>query len=81
MSREGVSLREPMAQAFEQVEGQAREVLERSLKGLLQAERDTHIISHREALPVRYYRTSCALTALAAPLSIEMRCRTHYGND
>jgi hypothetical protein len=35
-----IALRELMSQAWQQVEGQAREMLKRSVEGLLRAERD-----------------------------------------
>jgi putative transposase len=38
-----VALRELMSQAWQQVEGQAREMLKRSVEGLLQAERDRRV--------------------------------------
>lgn len=38
-----VALRELMAQAWQQVQGQAREMLKRSVEGLLQAERDRRV--------------------------------------
>jgi len=44
ISLEGrIALRELMAQAWQRVEGQAREMLKRSIEGLLQAERDRRV--------------------------------------
>ena len=44
ISLEGrVALRDLMAQAWQQVEGQAREMLKRSIEGLLKAERDRRV--------------------------------------
>jgi putative transposase len=42
-----VPLRELMQQAWRQVEGQAREILKRSIEGLLQAERDRRVAEAR----------------------------------
>src|ERR1700686_279831 len=43
-----VALRELMEQAWQQVEGQAREMLKRAVEGLLQAERDRRVSEARE---------------------------------
>ena len=49
VSLEGrVTLRELMEQAWQQVEGQAREMLKRSVEGLLQAERDRRVTEAKQ---------------------------------
>jgi len=49
VSLEGrVALRELLSQAWQQVEGQAREMLKRSIEGLLQAERDRRVSAAKQ---------------------------------
>lgn len=43
-----LTLRELMEQAWQQVEGQARELLQRSVEGLLQAERDRRVAEAKQ---------------------------------
>jgi putative transposase len=49
VSLEGrIALRELMSQAWQEVEGQAREMLKRSIEGLLQAERDRRVSAAKQ---------------------------------
>jgi hypothetical protein len=58
VSLEGrVALRELMEQAWQQVEGQAREMLQRSVEGLLLAERDRRV-SEAQQQGEKIYRWS-----------------------